>query len=125
MARSIYSAKLKNRTNRLKLAIKKKPYKVQIAPGVFLCYRRNEGPGTWSVEAGWLKRFALADDYEDANGKSVMSFHQAQVHALKMVRGSESGDKPITVAEALDAYETDLAARNRAKHNAISVSNHR
>ncbi len=36
MARSIHSEKLKNRTNRLKLPIKKKPYKVQIAPGIFL-----------------------------------------------------------------------------------------
>jgi integrase len=125
MARSIYSDKLRNRTNRLKLPIKKKPYKLLVAPGIFVCYRRNaNGPGTWSVEAGWLKRFALADDYEDANGKSVMSFHQAQVHALKMVRGSESGDKPITVAEALDAYEVDLEARNGAKHNAQSVRNH-
>ena len=53
MARSIYSDKLKNRTNRLKLPIKKKPYKLLIAPGIFLCYRRNEGPGTWSVN--WLQ----------------------------------------------------------------------
>ena len=138
MARSIYSEKLKNRTNRLKLLAKRKPYKVLIAPGIFLCYRRNAGrfvegderqrkqaPGTWSVEAGWLKRFALADDHEDANGVSVMSYFQAQQHALKMVRGSEGdSDKPVTVAEVLDAYETDLAARGGSKHNAISVRNH-
>ena len=62
MARSIYSDKLKNRTNRLKLPIKKKPYKLLIAPRNLSRYRRNEGPGTWSVEAGWLKRFALADE---------------------------------------------------------------
>jgi hypothetical protein len=125
MARSIYSGKLKNRTNRLKLPIKKKPYKVLIAPSIFLCYRRNEGPGTWSVEAGWLKRFGLADDFENANNKSVMSFYQAQQQALKMVRGSEGdSDKPVTVSEALDAYETDLAARGGAKYNATSVRNH-
>jgi hypothetical protein len=125
VARSIYSDKLKNRTNRLKLPIKKKPYKLQIAPGIFLCYRRNEGPGTWSVEAGWLKRFALADDHEDANNVSVMSFHQAQQRALKLVRGSENNsDKPVTVDEALTAYETDLAGRGGAKYNATSVRNH-
>ena len=125
MARSIYSDKLRNRTNRLKLPVRKKPYKLLIAPGIFLCYRRNAGPGTWSVEAGWLKRFALADDFEDANGKSVMSFYQAQSHALKMVRGSEGdSDRPVTVAEALDAYETDLEARGGAKANAASVRNH-
>ncbi len=124
MARSIYSDKLRNRTNRLKLPVRKKPYKVLIAPGIFLCYRRNTGPGTWSVEAGWLKRFALADDYEAANNVSVLSFHQAQAKALKLVRGSEGGDKPITVTEAIDTYETDLAVRGGAKYNATSVRNH-
>jgi integrase len=125
MARSIYSDKLRNRTNRLKLPIKKKPVKLAIAPGIFLCYRRNAGPGTWSVEAGWMKRFALADDYESANNASVMSFYQAQAAALKLARGSEGdSDKPVTVAEAVDAYETDLEVRGRSKYNAKSVSNH-
>src|SRR5882672_11862695 len=124
MARSIFSASLRNRTSRLKLLPRKKPYKTLLAPGVFLCYRRNTGPGTWSVEAGWLKRFALADDHEDANNASVLSFHQAQAKALKLVRGSEGdSDKPITVAEALDAFETDLAVRGNAKYNATSVRN--
>ncbi|UPT87963.1 site-specific integrase [Bradyrhizobium barranii subsp. apii] len=125
MARSVYSDKLKNRTNRLKLAIRKKPYKAQVAPGIFLAYRRNEGPGTWSVQAGWLKRFAIADDFENANNKSVMTFYQAQAHALKMARGSEGdSDKPVTVAEAIDAYETDLAARGGIKYNATSLRGH-
>src|SRR5258708_32007733 len=119
MARSIYSEKLKNRTNRLKLPAKRKPYKVLIAPGIFLCYRRNAGrlvegderqrkqaPGTWSVEAGWLKRFALADDHEDANGVSVMSYFQAQQHALRLVRGSQGhSDKPVDASAALDASD--------------------
>ncbi|MGY3132008.1 integrase [Bradyrhizobium sp. USDA 4501] len=125
MARSIYSDKLKNRTNRLKLPTRKKPYRAQVAPGIFLCYRRNEGPGTWSVHAGWLKRFAVADDHEDANGVSVMSFYQASQHALKMVRGSEGDNgKPATVDEALTAYEADLKIRAGAVYNATSVRNH-
>jgi hypothetical protein len=125
MARSIYSDKLKNRTNRLKLAIKKKPYKVQIAPNVFLAYRRCQGPGTWSVEAGWFKRFALADDHETANNASVMSFYQAQQRALKIARGSEGGsDKLVTVSEALDAFKIDLAARGGNDYNATSARNH-
>lgn len=125
MARSVYSNNLKNRTNRLKLPIKKKPYKVLIAPGIFLCYRRNTGPGTWSVEAGWLKRFAIADDYETANNGSVLSYWMAQKKALAMVRGSEGdSDKPVTVDEALTAYETDLKIRGGAIYNATSVRNH-
>ncbi len=125
MARSIYSEKLRSRTNRLKLPIRKKPFKVLLAPGIFLCYRRNAGPGTWSVEAGWLKRFALADDFENANGLSVMSYYQAAARALKLARGSEGdSERPVTVAEAIDAYETDLEARGGAKYNATSVRNH-
>jgi hypothetical protein len=125
MARSIYSEKLRNRTSRLRLAIRKKPYKVALAPGIFLCYRRNDGPGTWSYETGYLKRFALADDFENANNGTVMSFYQAQQEALRRARGSEGGDdKPVTVDEALTAYEHDLAARGGAKYNATSVRNH-
>jgi hypothetical protein len=138
MARSIYSDKLKNRTNRLQLPAKRKPYKVMLAPGIFLAYRRNAGrliegddskrrdaPGTWSVECGWLKRFALADDYENANGIGVMTYHQAKDHALKLARGSEGdSSKLVNVGEALDAYESDLAARGGAKYNATSVRNH-
>jgi integrase len=126
VARSIYSEKLRNRTNRLRLPARKKPYKVLIAPGIFLAYRRNScGPGTWSVVAGFLKRFALADDHEDANNGSVLSFHQAQAKALQLVRGGEGDNAaPLTVAEAIDGYATDLEARGGAKYNASSVRNH-
>jgi integrase len=125
MARSVYSAQLRNRTARLRLPVRKKPYKALIAPGVFLCYRRCAGPGSWSVQAGWLKRFALADDHEEANGASVMSFHQAQAKALKLVRGSEGDARtPITIAAALDAFEVDLVVRGGAKYNATSARNH-
>ena len=82
-------------------------------------------PGTWSVEAGWLKRFAVADDHETANNLSVMSYHQAQQRALKLARGNEGdSDKPVTVAEALDADGSDLAARGCAKYNSTSCRNH-
>jgi integrase len=127
MTRSTFSKDdFRYRTRRLKLPNKKKPYKYLLAPGIFLCYRRNEGPGTWSVETGgWLKRFALADDREDANGTSVLSFEQAQKRALKMTRGSEAeADKPVTVGEAVDAFETDLIARGGSRYNATTVRSH-
>jgi hypothetical protein len=37
------------KTPRLKLAVRKKPYFQQITPGVSLGYRRNMGPGAWIV----------------------------------------------------------------------------
>ncbi|KRR14526.1 hypothetical protein CP49_25785 [Bradyrhizobium valentinum] len=91
-----------------------------------MAYRRNKGAGVWSVKTPlWLKKFALADDRETANGDSVLNFFDAQNRARKLARGTEAdSDKLVTVAEALDAFETDLAARGGAKYNATSVRNH-
>jgi integrase len=126
MARRTRSANLENRTNRLKLPIRKKPFTALIAPGIFLAYRRNAGPGTWSVKCnGWLKRFALADDHEDTNGESVMSYWQALEKAKALARAGEgNGETPISVSEAVDAYETDLKTRGGRKYNATQLRLH-
>jgi hypothetical protein len=126
MARRTRSASLENRTNRLKLPIRKKPYTALIAPGIFLAYRRNAGPGTWSVKCnGWLKRFGLADDHEDANGESVLDYWSALEKAKKLARAGEgNSEQPITVAEAVDAYEADLATRGGRKYNATQLRLH-
>ncbi|MGY4317223.1 tyrosine-type recombinase/integrase [Bradyrhizobium sp. JR3.5] len=126
MVRRTRSVSLENRTNRLKLAARKKPYTALIAPSIFLAYRRNAGPGTWSVKcSGWLKRFALADDHEDANGNSVMTYWQALEHAKKLARAGEgNSEQPISVAQAVDNYEADLEARDGSKFNATGVRRH-
>ena len=126
MARRTRSASLENRTNRLKLPIRKKPYTALIAPGIFLAYRRNTGPGTWSVKCnGWLKRFALADDHEAANDASVMSYWQALEKAKVLARAGEgNSEQPISVSCAVDAYETDLEMRGGRKYNATQLRLH-
>ncbi|MCK1718309.1 tyrosine-type recombinase/integrase [Bradyrhizobium sp. 141] len=126
MARRTRSSFLENRTARLKLAARKKPYSALIAPGIFLAYRRNAGPGTWSVKCnGWLKRFALADDHEDANGESVMTYWQALDRAKTLARAGEGNtEQPISVAEAVDAYEADLETRGGRKYNATQLRLH-
>jgi hypothetical protein len=43
MARRTRAPKLETRTTRLKLAVRRKPYFVVIAPGIGLGYRRNAG----------------------------------------------------------------------------------
>src|ERR1700749_2614165 len=107
MPRRARSGSLENRTNRLMLAVRKKPYTVLIAPNIFLAYRRNAGPGTWSWKrSDKIKRFALADDHEDANGSSVMTYWQALEQATKLARAGEgSTELPITVSQAIDDYE--------------------
>jgi integrase len=128
MARHTRSASLENRTARLKLPVRKKPYFVPVAPRIALGYRRNQAAGVWVVRAAdghggnWTKAFAIADDHEPNNGESVLDFWQAQDRARKLARCDEgSGDRPATVGEAIDAYEADLEARGAAKSNAVSI----
>ncbi len=129
MASRIRSYSLENRTQRLRLSVRRKPYSVQIAvrPAVRLAYRRNLGGGTWSVMAeGWMKAFATADDFEDANGTDILTYHDAVDRARQLARGSGEGDseRPITVSEALDRYEADLKARGGSTKNVSRVRCH-
>jgi hypothetical protein len=136
VARNVRSAQLETRTARLKLKLRKKPYMVRVAPGVRLGYRRNAVTGTWSVIAAdgksgnWIKKFGVADDHEEANGEEVLTFWQAQERARKLARGGKNADhdddvgRPITVREALDAYQADLIARGGDVHNVTRVREH-
>ena len=123
MARRIRSYSLETRTARLKLDPRKKPYTAQIAPGIQLAYRRNKGAGVWSVKAPFgLKKFAIADDLEDANGVSVLTYWQALDNARTLARAGEgSSDALVTVGEAVDNYEADLVARGKQKDNATAI----
>jgi len=128
------SPKLESPTSRRKLPVRKKPYQVRLAPGIALAYRRNAGPGTWSVRCSdgfggeWLKKIGLADDLEPAAPPHVLSYWQAQEAARKLARRQpgEAVDesRPLTVAEALDAYEKDLKTRGASKYNAGRVRLH-
>jgi integrase len=114
--------------------VRKKPYFVAIAPGVGLGYRRNKTAGSWVVRAAdgkggnWTHAFAVADDYEDANGTDVLTFWQAQDRARVLARGARDADedsgKPVTVAQIIDSYETDLRARGGDIYNAQRVRVH-
>jgi hypothetical protein len=98
--------------------------------------RRNEVAGTWSVIAAdgksgnWIKKFGLADDHEEANGEQVLTFWQAQERARKLARGGKNADqeddvgRPVTLREALDAYQADLIARGGDVHNVARVRGH-
>ena len=129
MARRIRSADLETRTARLKLDVRKKPYTARIAPGIRLAYRRNQVCGVWSVlkadgaGGAWLQRFALADDHEESNGSTVLTFWEAAEIARKLARGDDpvgevEAGRPLTIREAVAAYERDLKARDAGLENA-------
>ena len=117
---------LETPTARLRLPIQKKPHWHRLGPGVgSLGYRRNEGPGTWSLRAaddcgGWLKKIGVADDYESADGKRVLNFTQAVDAARKLADGGEveNAAQPTTLKSALLDYERDLKARGAGRYNA-------
>jgi integrase len=129
MARKARNPTLETRTARLnKLAVRLKPYTAaSLARGIKLLYRRNKGAGTWVVKAAdghgnyWTKGIGTADDFEDADGKAILTFYQAQDRAKELARsddGASSDAAPVTVDIALSDYEADLAARNARVHNA-------
>jgi hypothetical protein len=96
MARSARSSKLETRSTRLALPVREagKSYTVRIGPGVRLGYRRKKTAGRWSVivadgkRGNWLKAFGDADDFEEANGSTVLNFWQAQDIAFQAITTS-------------------------------------
>src|SRR5262249_61904076 len=111
--------KLDSKAARLKLSVRRKPYTNRIAPGVRLCYRRNDGPfGSWSVlgDGGrWLKRIGSADDLEPANGVDVLDYWQACERARNLASGGGGG--PDTRAGAPGTYNPDPEAPAAQPHN--------
>jgi integrase len=138
MPRSMRAPALETRTARLKLPIvgRNKPHWARIGQGIALGYRRNQGPGTWSVRVAnggrgaghWTLLIGTADDHDAANGDSVLTFWQAQDKARKLGlaarHGGDSGGKFGTVAEALAAYESDLKIRGGDLGNVRRVRLH-
>lgn len=123
MGRTKRSAKLDSRNARLKLPSEKR-HQTMLGPGHYLAYRRpkNGGAGSWS--ARWKtteplddkqEHLGTADDFEDANGSTVLSFTQAQKRAetwfklldrqkLLKEAGEEIPEGPYSVAHAMADY---------------------
>lgn len=126
MARSVRCSSLESRTARLKLAVRRKPYPgSKLARGIHLLYRRNKTNGTWVLKASnghgayWTKAIAEADDFDESNNKTILTFFEAQDAAKKLARGEDSatGNAPVTVDGALKAFRLDLIARAANPYN--------
>jgi integrase len=127
MARKQRNNILESRTSRLKLAVRRRPYPgAKLGRGKQMQYRRNKGNGTWLLKVSdghgkpWTKAFAQADDFDESDGKTILTFFEAQDEAKRLMRGADgSADSaPITVDGALVAYKTDLISRNANPYNA-------
>jgi hypothetical protein len=125
MARTVRDAKLESRAARARLAVQPKPHWRTLVPGqLHLGYRRRrkDAPGTWVVrrylglDAGGVGRYAadtlgLADDYQDANGESVLAFAQAQARAHETVRAAKAADTPGPLIPS--PIDQNLSAQSR------------
>jgi integrase len=110
---------LENRTQRLKLAVARKPLFVRIGDGISLGYRRNKAGGTWVVRVadgkGGAKTAAigLADDHADSDGEKILNFWQAQDRAKSSISGAITpGSGSLTVGTAAENYLRTLEAKN-------------
>jgi integrase len=132
MARKVRAgdAKLMSRTAREALRPSRKPYYRVIERGVALGYRKpKKGPGAWLVrryvgdDSYTVRNLAtadghpiFADDHENANGKTVLDFGQAQ-DFIRAHKNQQTGSgTPSTVADALDDYFRFLKSDGRSKH---------
>jgi integrase len=126
MARRPRANRLENRTSRLKLTPRGKPYDFTVvSPGISVGYRRTkQGSGVWVLRrangagSSWTKKICLADDFEPSDGKNVATYFEAVDLARKLARGGDDSGRPATVKEAIDDYEADLRARGGAVANA-------
>lgn len=128
------SADLETASARLRLTPRKAPYRLRVAPGIALGYRRTFSTfGAWSVivadggGAEQLKKFADADDREAANGKSILSFDQAMAQARLLARREDQAEPNpslLTIETALGDYHTDLLARAAHAYNARRPLHH-
>ncbi|ARJ65145.1 hypothetical protein WV31_05460 [Magnetospirillum sp. ME-1] len=100
--------------------------------GISIGYRRCEGTGRWIARKANGKGgfnegvVGLADDYEDADGSGVLSFAQASAKAFNWAKEDRTVARkaPLTLDEALNAYERDLKVRGGDYGNVSRVRSH-
>src|ERR1700745_1787528 len=118
MARSVRSATLQARWAGPGLPVSVKPSFVRVAKGLGLGYRRNKSGGVWVMRVAdgkrgnWVRTIGAADDFDDAERDDGVTFWEAQDKFRWRAREDRAAAvDPITVKQALDAYEADLKTR--------------
>lgn len=115
MARTVRDANLETRTARSRLKARGKPYYRVLEPGLHLGYRKPlSGTGKWVArhyigdQKYEVETLPAADDFSDADGVEILSYHQAQVLARsRMVQRAHAAagkTGPLTVADAIKLY---------------------
>jgi integrase len=129
MARTLRDDKIGTRESRLKLKARGKPYYRAVEEGLHLGYRKPRGrKGKPAVAGKWVLRryvgqqeyvvvaIAIADDFSDADGKTILDFAQAQNKARALLAGGRKSG-PFTVRMALDAYFEKIEGGGRSAYD--------
>jgi integrase len=125
VAKSVRNAKLDSKAARAKLASSPKPYFISIDEGLHLGYRKGERTRQSSpkrMQGRWVGRrylgdekyvvepIGLADDFSDADGVEILTFHQAvakareRAHTLTEEARIASLGPAVTVRGAIEEY---------------------
>ncbi|WP_348640415.1 integrase [Mesorhizobium sp. M2E.F.Ca.ET.166.01.1.1] len=117
-------AQLGSRTAREKLKVQGKPYYREIGGGLHLGYRKGKTGGRWVARLYRGERdyqvetFADADDKLDANGKTVLTFNQAQDRARELhakLHAPAEPAAPVTVGQVVKDYVAMRDARDNRR----------
>ena len=129
MARRLRKPSLENRTQRLKLEPRAKPYWFTVAPGISLGYRA--GPCSWNVRAAdgkgsnWIKSLVLPTTTKTPtaptcwiSGRLATRPGNWRAAAMPTPAGQQR------LSEALDDYAADLSVRGGRSTNATHPRYH-
>jgi len=126
MAKRVRDASLESRAARSKLKPRGKPYYKSIGEGLHIGYRKGERDGKWVArryvgnQQYIVETIARADDIDDANGDTVLTFWQAQERA----RGLRGYSGPYRVRDAVAAYLHYLDGKGSAYGSGIRCERH-
>ena len=136
MSRIVRDAKLESRSARSQLKVSGKPYYRALESGLHLGYRKGKKGGRWVVrlyvgDKDYKVRGmeGVPDDLQDADGKAVLSYAQAQEQARAMFRTENApagtGRSALTVKAACEDYVEFLKAeRKTGKESAGRLEKH-
>lgn len=128
MPRTVRDARLATPTARLKLPAQHEPHWKAIDGGQHIGYRRGTRKASWiaryrTPEGRYLKTvLGIPDDIQDSNGRTILSFSEAQQKARDWFLDQTNGDSdagPYTVAGAVRDYLTQCAAER--KKNVVNI----
>ncbi len=116
MARQVRDSRLETREARLRLPRRDEPYWRLIHEGLHLGYRKRARGGVWVVRVYKDGKYSKcnigrADETEEANGDTVLSFKQAQRLAIKR---EHTPKQELTVADAMSEYLGWYATHRKA-----------